>query len=198
MAKAFRRRRDGSIVGALHVHEVELLRSLLGQLIELVADEQPVVESEDLLSAVLDLASPEPPEDPVLRRLLPDAYAADSEQDLEAARDFRRYTERGLRQQKREHAQRVLDGLASAEEARLETRRVRLSEQDADAWMRALTDLRLALGIRLEVQDGDERTWQQLSSDDPRRYVHQIYDWLGWLQETLVTARLPPPRASIS
>ncbi|MGH8827944.1 MAG: DUF2017 family protein [Jiangellaceae bacterium] len=25
-----------------------------------------------------------------------------------------------------------------------------------------------------------------MDEDDPRRHVHDVYDWLGWVQETLV------------
>ena len=54
--------------------------------------------------------------------------------------------------------------------------------------MRALTDLRLALGTRLEVEEGDEEYWYSLPDDDPRGQAHHIYEWLGYLQETLVHA----------
>jgi hypothetical protein len=187
VAKAFRRRRDGTITAGLHADEAELLRSLVGQLLELLADGQArPVDSEDPFASVLDLASPEPPEDPVLHRLFPDAYG----QDREAAADFRRYTERGLRDRKRRGAEVVLASLTSAGEGgRQRTRVLTLDDEEADAWMRTLTDLRLALGTRLGVEEGDEERWASLPVDDPARYVRQIFDWLGWLQETLVEAR---------
>ncbi len=66
----------------------------------------------------------------MLRRLFPDAYAEDT-----AAADFRRYTERGLREVKRRNALVVLSDLDRAEPAgRDEDRRtVRVERPDAEA-----------------------------------------------------------------
>lgn len=185
MGTAFRRRRDGTLTATLHVGEVDLLRNLVSQLLELISDGEPARPS-DPLEQVLDLASADPPSDPVLRRLFPDAYADDA-----AAGDFRRYTERGLRESKRSNAAAVLAGLDSAQRARKEDERTVVVDQgDAEAWMRALTDLRLALGTRLGIEQdspgGPSDEWTD--SDDPRRYVLGVYEWLGWLQDTLVHA----------
>jgi len=126
----------------------------------------------------------------VLHRLLPDAYR----DDADAARDFRRYTEHGLRDVKRHNAEVVLASLADL--AAPATGRsgsglvVVLDGDQAQAWLRTLTDLRLALGVRLDVHEGDEDRWEALPDDDPTRYVHQIFGWLGWLQQTLVEARV--------
>jgi hypothetical protein len=54
--------------------------------------------------------------------------------------------------------------------------------------MRALTDLRLALGTRLGVQQDVEPDFDADDRDDPRRYVYGVYEWLGWLQDSLVRA----------
>ena len=66
-------------------------------------------------------------------------------------------------------------------------------------WMRSFTDMRLAIATRLGVEEGDEEYWHSLPDDDPRAQVHDIYDWLGFLQETLVHAVADPrvrrPRA---
>jgi hypothetical protein len=185
---AFRHRRDGSYSATLHPAEIDLLRSLVGQLLELLADGEPQATGPtDPLEHVLDLASPEPPSDPVLRRLFPDAYADDS-----AARDFRRYTERGLRDTKQRNALVMLDGLERAEPARRDPDSrhvVRVDRADAEAWMRSLTDLRLALGTRLGLEQDVEPDWVE-DEDDPRRYVLGVYEWLGWLQDSLVRAVL--------
>jgi hypothetical protein len=183
---AFRRRRDGTLTATLHVGEVDLLRNLVSQLLELISDGEPTRPT-DPLEQVLDLASADPPSDPVLRRLFPDAYADDA-----SAGDFRRYTERGLREGKRTNALVVLAGLDSAQQARKDVdRTVVLDKDDAEAWMRALTDLRLALGTRLGVEQGSQLgesdDWDE-DGDDPRRYVLGVYEWLGWLQDTLVHA----------
>jgi hypothetical protein len=53
-------------------------------------------------------------------------------------------------------------------------------------WLKSFTDIRLALATRLEVEEDDEAYWASLPDDDPRSHVHDIYDWVGYLQETLV------------
>ena len=67
--------------------------------------------------------------------------------------------------------------------------RVFPSGDDADAWLGCLNDLRLVLGTRLEVtEDLDERT---LAEDDPRLPALELYSWLGWLQESLLSCLEP-------
>ena len=63
---------------------------------------------------------------------------------------------------------------------------VELDPAQAETWMRSFTDLRLALATRLGVEEGDEAYWHSLSDDDPRAQAHDIYEWVGYLQETLV------------
>ena len=65
---------------------------------------------------------------------------------------------------------------------------VELDEAEAETWMRSFTDLRLALATRLEIEEGDEEFWASLPDDDPRAQTHDIYDWVGYLQQTLVDA----------
>jgi hypothetical protein len=70
----------------------------------------------------------------------------------------------------------------------------RLSATEADAWLRALNDLRLVLGTRLDVQE--DMLLDDLRPDDPRASGLAIYGWLSWLQEQLVAALTPPDRES--
>ena len=65
---------------------------------------------------------------------------------------------------------------------------VELDEPTAETWMRSFTDLRLALATRLGVEEGDEDFWAALPDEDPRAQAHDIYEWVGYLQETLVDA----------
>jgi hypothetical protein len=118
------------------------------------------------------------PEDPVLARLLPDAY----NEDPEASGEFRRYTEQGLRSGKVAAARTVLATLPPG------GGRVRLSEAEAQAWLRALNDVRLALGVRLEVTDYFDERVEDIGRDDPRSAYIEVYQWLAFLQETLVRA----------
>jgi hypothetical protein len=171
--------------------EAELLRSLASQLVELLRNERAVpVDTDDPLEAMLDFSGPtSEPDDPVLQRLFPTAYADDEE----AAAEFRRFTEGSLRDGKAGAASAIIDGLEDSglppqlTEAGLVID-VELDEPTAELWLRSFTDLRLALATRLGVEEGDEDYWHALPDDDPRTQAHDIYDWVGYLQETLVDA----------
>lgn len=191
MSAFHRHRRSKLIIANFTGFEADLLRSLAGQLVELLRNEAAVVDDvSDPLEAMLDFSGPtQEPEDPVLARLFPTAYP----QDEEAAAEFRRFTEGALRDGKAAAAVAIIDGL---EEAGLPPELtedglmidVELDEPAAETWMRSFTDLRLALATRLEIEEGDEAYWHSLPDDDPRAQAHDIYEWVGYLQETLVGA----------
>ena len=109
--------------------------------------------------------------DPSLRRLFPPAY--DEEADENAYRDLM--------------GSELLNGRREALELLARTaKEKRLSADEADAWLRALNDLRLVLGTRLDVQE--DMLLDDLRPDDPRASGLAIYGWLSWLQEQLVAA----------
>jgi hypothetical protein len=180
------RSRRGVVTATFAAEEVQVLRGLVGELVELIRDDAPEPTTrppEDTFAAIVGaLGSTEPPEDDVLARLFPNAYADDEE----AAGEFRRFTERGLRDGKVANARAVLDSLGDPAFSDQVT--VSLDPGEAQAWMRTLTDVRLALGTRLGVEQDDEGFWEALPVDDPRGQVHGIYLWLGWLQESLVAS----------
>ena len=191
MSGFHRHRRSKLIIANFTGFEADLLRSLAGQLVELLRNEAAVPRDDvDPLEAMMDFSGPtQEPEDPVLARLFPTAYPDDEE----AASEFRRFTEGGLRDGKAAAAVAIIDGL---EEAGLPPELtedglmidVELDEPTAETWMRSFTDLRLALATRLGVEEGDEAYWDSLPEDDPRAQAHDIYEWVGYLQETLVGA----------
>jgi hypothetical protein len=112
--------------------------------------------------------------DPSLRRLFPPAY--DEEADETAYRDLM--------------GSELLSGRRGALELLARTaKQKRLSADEADAWLRALNDLRLVLGTRLDVQE--DMLLDDLRPDDPRASGLAIYGWLSWLQEQLVAALAP-------
>ena len=182
-----RHRRSGACVATFTAFEADLLRSLAGQLIELLRNESATSRQGDALEDLLDFSGPTTePDDPVLARLFPTAYPDDEE----AAGDFRRFTESTLRDGKADAAATIIDTL---EESGLPPEPedglfidVELDPPAAMTWMRSFTDMRLAIATRLGVEEGDEDYWASLPDDDPRAQVHDIYDWLGYLQETLV------------
>jgi Domain of unknown function (DUF2017) len=169
-----------------------IVRTLVGQIAELVAGHgetgaatgaEPADAEQPTQGAPVDLAAmlgPEgpvsPPDDPVLARLFPDGY----QEDPAAAGEFRKYTEQSLRSGKVAAAQTVLATLPPG------GGRVRLSAEDGEAWLRALNDVRLALGVRLGITEEYEH--ELTGGDDPRSAYLQVYDWLTYLQETLVQA----------
>jgi len=187
----FRRTRGGGARAWLAASEASLLRSLVGQVMTLIAPEgpepppgtsgEPGWEDIAALEALLQEPvgeSPQAPEDPVLARLLPDGYR----DDPEAAGEFRRYTESGLRSGKQQAAQAMLDTLPDS------GGRIQLTRDQAVAWLKALNDVRLALGIRLGVTEEFEEQWGRLSDKDPQWAAFEVYAWLGAVQESLVQA----------
>jgi hypothetical protein len=111
------------------------------------------------------------PEDPSLRRLFPPAY--DDEADERAYRELT--------------GDSLLDGRREALEVLAQTAdRERLTAEEADAWLRALNDLRLVLGTRLDVQEDTFASEPDLN--DPRGQALAVYGYLSWLQEQLVEA----------
>jgi hypothetical protein len=186
-----RHRRSGHVIATFSGFEADLIRSLASQLVELLRNEVAAPnEAADPLEAMLDFSGPTTePDDPVLARLFPTAYPDDEE----AAAEFRRFTEGALRDHKAARASAIIDDL---EEAGLPPELTRdgmmidieLDEAGAESWLRSFTDLRLALATRLEVEADDDERWAALPDDDPRSQAHDIYQWVGYLQETLVEA----------
>lgn len=191
MSDGFHRRRGGGAVATFTGFEADLLRSLASQIVELLRSERAVPDSgEDPLEQMLDMSGPtSEPEDPVLARLFPNAYR----DDAEAAGEFRRFTEGALRDSKVQAAAAVIETLQEAglpgelDQGEL-TIDVELDHDGAMTWLRSFTDIRLALATRLGVEEGDEEFWLAMPDEDPRAHVYDIYQWLGYLQETLVAA----------
>jgi Domain of unknown function (DUF2017) len=186
-----RHRRSKRIIATFTGFEADLLRNLAAQLVELLRNEAAVPnDDQDPFEAMMDFSGPtSEPEDPVLARLFPTAYPDDDE----AASEFRRFTEGRLRDGKAQAAITIIDGLEEAglppeltEEGLMID--VELDQPTAETWMRSFTDLRLALATRLGVEEGDEDVWHSMPDDDPRSQAHDIYEWVGYLQETLVHA----------
>jgi Domain of unknown function (DUF2017) len=192
---AFRRSR-GRASARFTAAQAVILRNLVSQVTELMgtgADPaapgpgagpgpagpgEPALSLEELAAAIGASGPTSPPEDPVLARLLPDGYR----DDPEAAGEFRRYTEQGLRSGKVAAAQTVLDTLPAG------GGHVRLGPEDAQAWLRALNDVRLAIGTVLGITEDYEDEMEAASWADPRSAYLEVYHWLGYLQDSLVRA----------
>lgn len=61
----------------------------------------------------------------------------------------------------------------------LEAKVVRLDDAGVQSWLRTLTDLRLTIAARLQIETDDD-----IGSGD--QVMLSVYDWLGYLQGTLV------------
>ncbi|GGV12759.1 hypothetical protein GCM10010275_62180 [Streptomyces litmocidini] len=194
MAGQFEALAGGGAAVALDDVEISILRSLAVQLMELIGPGDEPAADEDPLAALFAEGPSEPPSDPALRRLFPDAYGDDSEELRAAASDFRRYTENDLRARKREDALavvRALDSL-SAEAAGEGGAVLKLTPDESRCWLGALNDLRLTIGTRLEVTDDeDSEQLYRLPDSDPRKPMVMAYLWLGALQESLVATLMP-------
>jgi uncharacterized protein DUF2017 len=181
---------QGGVTARFGAAQARIVRDLVSQVAELLGadpETEPETagshgangsEGQDLEAGFGLTDATEAPRDPVLARLLPDAYR----DDPEAAGEFRRYTELSLRDGKVAAARTVLGTLPAR------GGRVRLSQPDAEAWLRALNDVRLALGVRLGVTDDFEEVGNGINPADPRAAYVWVYHWLAYLQESLVEA----------
>jgi hypothetical protein len=153
--RAFRATGD-EVVARFDAAEVGVLGLLLDQLEQLLDDDSVA-------------------EDPVLQRLFPDGHRGDAE----IAADYRDMTEESLRSGKADDLATVRATLP------LTGGDVRLDREQAGAWLRTTNDVRLALGVRLDITDDTE------PPDDPAEDEGQqlaVYYWLTGVQGSLVDA----------
>jgi len=174
----FHRHSDNAFVAEFSESEREVLINLVEQIIELLG-ERTDNHVDDPLAAMVGITTHDsPPEDEVLLRLLPNAYA-----DQVDAAEFRRYTESTLRGKKYAHSMSMRITLKSSVDGIVE-----VDHDGANDWLGAMNDIRLALGVRLKVEQNSHEELELLAPDDPMRGVYAVYSWLGWLQESLIVA----------
>jgi hypothetical protein len=150
MSRLIKRRRDGRIEVRLGEAERDVLVHVLGQLRDaLVGD----------------------PDDPMLQRLFPPAYADDPEKEA----GFRALA----RDELLESRLAAIDAVEASLDAEL------LDPDAAGAWMRSLNALRLVLGTRLDVTEDDDRG---IEPDDPDAPARALYYFLSNLVDELVDA----------
>jgi len=115
-----------------------------------------------------------PAGDDVLQRLFPKAY-----EDEEDQRNYQELIGNELRAAKREALRNVEDALGPSGGMDAE-----LTPSDADEWLRFLNDVRLAIGTRLEVDDG--KMGKDFDPSDPEAPALSVLHWLGWLQGSML------------
>jgi hypothetical protein len=123
-------------------------------------------------------------DDPVVGRLFPDIYP---DRPADSA-EFRQYTEGDLKTNKIDQAGAILATLPDGAGGE-----VRLDPETAEAWLRALNDARLAMGVRLNIKsdtDLGEELDDAVLRDPTSSRVFQlsVYAYLGYLQESLLNA----------
>jgi len=129
------------------------------------------------------------PRDPAMERLLP----AGHHDDPAMAAEFRRLTQHGLRERKTANLAAAIAAVTAADGDK-----VRLDQEQAQAMVVALTDVRLLLGERLGLRTDDDADALQdrlesadeddAAEDDPQLYLAAYYDFMTWLQESLTQA----------
>lgn len=202
MAYSFHRTRSG-VRARMASEELTLMRQVFADLLVMLEDRNAGVEvpkwARDLglvgLAGSTDEFRPAPSDDPALARLLPSARPDDEE----AATEFRRLTEPGLRQRKRaalgECVRLFTHWLAEPTGEQL------LTDAQALNLLTALTDVRLLLAQRLGVNTdedaehlhdllasiGDDEDLDGLDDTEQERlWAARVYEFLTWLQESLV------------
>ncbi|MDO5618361.1 DUF2017 domain-containing protein [Kocuria sp.] len=189
MAQAFRSTPHG-MIARLDPQERGLLRRLFEDVVTMLepedagqtGDDGAVDPLEQMLGFTEDV---EAPRDPALHRLLPDASS-----NAERSQEFRRYTERSLREEK-------VGALRRAAMA-VEHDPVQLEGTAVQDFSRALNDVRLVLATRLEIEsEEDARRVEAAASqtavgkiEDAQTYMAVVYGFVSWLQNSLVEAML--------
>jgi Domain of unknown function (DUF2017) len=180
---------DGTIGLRLVERERSILRALLGDLREIVGEEAAPPglielddEGEDVDAdeggAAADDAGADPDDaepvdvltDPVLIRLYPDARPDDP---AWSAR-FRDMIRSDLDDARRENLAVVEDTLDARS----------IDDDQAEAWLHVLNDLRLVMGTRLDITE--EREAEPFDPEDPDAAAMIVYAYTGWLEGQFV------------
>ena len=188
---------NGKISLKLRSDEAHILINLVEQLLELLGegDFYHHYSNDDPFAQLMSMPHEiSQPEDPVLRRLLPNAYA-----DPEAADDFRRYTEPTIRKVKQDALRNVRELLGSLVDSESENHQGDTSSDvadqgnfftvenvDEDTWLKILNDLRLALSVRLNIDADGYEKFEAMADENPQKGIYAVYFWLGSLQENLL------------
>lgn len=112
-------------------------------------------------------------DDPVLERLFPAVY--ERADDQAAYQDL-------VGDDLTKHKLEALDTVSTA--LGENGAEVTLTGDDVGTWLACLTDLRLAIGTRLDVDEDLMTT--EVDPSDPDAQALTVLHWLGWLQEGLL------------
>jgi hypothetical protein len=158
-------RRGGGATVRLEAVEIDALRDLAGQVEQLFAG-----------------GVPEHGVDPIRDRLFPRAYVDPTEDRAED--DFQSVVHEDLVRAKSEAVAALLADLDASADGRGRVT-LRLEGEAIERWIGALNDVRLTLGVVLGVTEDDD-TEAEPPNDDPRAAGLATYQWLTWVQGSLV------------
>ncbi len=178
------KRKGDKVYADIDKQEAAVLRGLVSQIDDMLKARMEETPQDELAELTGIKTGPSTsPDDPILSRLLPDFHRLDddnpSKADLDSAAVLRSLHEPTLLETKTGVAAIVMDTCPMYGGA------VRLSLEQADAWLSALNDVRIALGTAIDVTDDMP---EELPEDDPRSPHLAVYHWLTWVQESLVQA----------
>ena len=179
---------------ALAAHEAALLKNLVSSMIGLLDERESSSPSDELEEITgIKTGNTEPPGDPPLRRLLPDFHKpddVDDRLDLDASDSLnaalRSLHEPEIIEAKRVAGQQLLDTLPE------NGGRFELTEEGANAWIAAVNDIRLTLGVMLDIGPEGPGGADRLPADHPLAAHFDVYQWLTVLQEYLVLVLMGP------
>lgn len=141
-------------------YQIELPAEERAVLRQLVSELGMMLTGEEMLGA-----------DPGLRRLFPPAYTDEPEAEAE----YRDLMHEDLVERRRAALKTVTDTLEAAE----------VDADQLSGWLSAINDLRLVIGTKLDVQEGDG---VDIDPDDPDAATRAIYLYLSMLEEEVVEA----------
>jgi hypothetical protein len=192
MSGSFTRARGGRVKVRLGASDCAVVAGLLESVAGMLepdaagapapAEGEAPADDDELFARLEEELAVDPPADPAVARLLPDA----SRDDPELARSFRRLTESDLRTRKRA-------GLELAAGALRRRAPVVLAESEAQALLRGLTDVRLVLAQRLGIATDEDAEFLHAAvaagagdAGAPWAQAAELYDVVTYLQEELV------------
>lgn len=166
------------LVASLEAQEAAVLRGLVAEVKQMLAGRTEANPDDELAALTGIRTGPSTrPDDRVLARLLPDFTT----EDADLAAGLRSIHEPELIEAKNAAATLVLDTLPET------GGKIELTVAEADTWLAALNDVRLALGTALDVS---EDLPDELDPEDPRAAHLGVYQWLTFVQDALVQSRM--------
>lgn len=171
---------------ALAAHEASMLHSLVKSMLDMLEERESSTPADELEKITgIKAGNPRRPQDATMRRLLPDFYRTERNHPAgSAAAESLNAALRSL------HEPEIIEAKREAGQTMLRTvpvggGRFELTREDANAWVAAVNDIRLALGTMLGIgPSGPER----MPDDHPMAGHFDVYQWLTVMQEYLVLA----------